>query len=154
MTQGMHLTPIGGGHVLLEPGAGLDPSDPDAYLVGVLEVLQAHHAARLIYDLKNVPLLEGVYYRWLLALHAACRISGIQLVTVNMQPEAAYALSQLITAPPPFVCALDVDHVRRIVERAAQAPEAEPAECGAPEDGDAVADTQDRAGFPVHEVPE
>lgn len=145
MIQGMHLTPIGGGHVLLEPGAGLDPSDPDAYLVGVLEVLQAHHAERLIYDLKNVPLLDAIYYRWLMALHAACRISGIQLVTVNMQPEAAYALSQLITAPPPFLCALDVDHVRRLVDGALHGRQGDPPERGPATHADCVTDARDDA---------
>lgn len=113
MIQGMHLTPIGDGNVLLEPGTGLDPADPAAYLVPVLQVLQAHSARRLLYDLKNVPLLDEVYFRWLTALHGACRISGIDLVTVNMQPEAAFALSHLLTGPPPFVCARDVDQVRR-----------------------------------------
>lgn len=113
MIQGMHLTPIGDGNVLLEPGAGLDPGDPSAYLVPVLEVLQANAAHRLLYDLKNVALLDDVYYAWLTALHGACRISGIELITVNMQPEAAFALSHLIVGPPPFHCARDVDQVRR-----------------------------------------
>ncbi len=123
MIQGMHLTPIGDGNVLLEPGAGLDPGDPAAYLIPVLEVLQTHAARRLLYDLKNVPLLDEIYYEWLAALHAACRISGIELVTVNMQPEAAFALSHLLSGPPPFQCARDVAQVRRRVRTAKEAGE-------------------------------
>jgi rsbT antagonist protein RsbS len=123
MTQGMHLTPIGDGNVLLEPGAGLDPSDPAAYLIPVLEVLQTNAACRLLYDLKNVPLLDKIYYEWLAALHTACRISGIELVTVNMQPEAAFALSHLLSGPPPFQCARDVDQVRRRVRAAKEVGE-------------------------------
>ena len=40
MTEGIHLTPIGDGNVLLEPGEGLDPSNPDALVAPVLEFLQ------------------------------------------------------------------------------------------------------------------
>lgn len=121
MNQGMHLTPIGDGNVLLEPGAGLDPGDPAAYLIPVLEVLQANAARRLLYDLKNVLLLDAIYYKWLATLHAACRISGIEMVTVNMQPEAAFALSHLLSGAPPFQCARDVAQVRQRVRAAKEA---------------------------------
>ena len=109
--EGMHLTPIGNGNVLLEPGEGLDPSDPDAYLTALLAHLQQQGARRLVYDLKNVPLVDTVYYDWLMAVHAQCRVMNIEMVAVHMRPPAAYALTQTLAAPPPFRCALDVDRM-------------------------------------------
>jgi len=52
MAEGIHLTPIGDGNVLLEPGEGLDPSNPEALVAPVLEFLQNNQAQRLVYDLK------------------------------------------------------------------------------------------------------
>jgi anti-anti-sigma regulatory factor len=112
MIAGMHLTPIGDGNVLLEPGEGLDPSQPQVLLAPVLEFLQRHAARRLVYDLKNVRLVDEVYYAWLVQLSAACRIANVEMVTVNMQPAAAYALSLSLDNPPPFTCALDIHHLR------------------------------------------
>jgi len=109
MIKGMHLTPIGDGKVLLEPGEGLDPSDPDAYLVPLAEALQRLHAERLLYDLKNVALIDPLYYDWLLAVNGLCRISGVELVTINMRPATAYALATRLRESPPFTCALDVN---------------------------------------------
>ena len=111
MVKGMHLTPIGGGKVLLEPSEGLDPANPDDYLMGLAESLRAFNALQLLYDLKNVPLVDRVYYDWLRSLYSLCRISGVELVAINMQPAAAYALAMAINETPPFVCALDVDSV-------------------------------------------
>ncbi len=116
MIEGMHLAPIGEGNILLEPGEGLDPADHDAYLMPVLEYLQKRQAQRLIYDLKNVRVIDSVYYEWLIALNAICRISGIELVAVNMRPSAAYALSVMVKEPPPFTCALDIDDVRKRIQ--------------------------------------
>lgn len=109
MIEGMHLTPIGDGNVLLEPGEGIDPANHDAYLTSLLEYLQQHNAQRLLYDLKNIRIIDSVYYRWLTALNSLCRISGIELITVNMRPAAAYALALMLDKPPPFNCALDID---------------------------------------------
>ncbi|HKK14025.1 MAG TPA: hypothetical protein VKA14_05120, partial [Gammaproteobacteria bacterium] len=97
----MHLTPIGSGIVLLEPTDGLDPTDSEAYLQPLVGFLQRRRTSRLIYDLKNVPLVDNVYYQWLHALHRMCRITGIELVVANMAPAAAYALAQLLDGPPP-----------------------------------------------------
>ncbi len=108
MIKGMHLTPIGEGKVLLEPGDGLDPSDPDAYLVPLAELLQQTHARCLLYDLKNVALVDPVYYQWLLRVHGICRIAGIEMVTVNMRPATAYGLALTLKETPPFSSALDV----------------------------------------------
>lgn len=112
LPEGMHLTPIGGGNVLLEPGEALDPTDPDAYLVALLGYLQQQRAKRLIYDLKNVAVIEAMYYGWLKRLHALCAVSGIELVAVNMRPAAAYALALVLDETPPFTCALNVDRAR------------------------------------------
>ena len=112
MIQGMHLTAIGARKVLLEPGAGLDPSNPDTYLEPLLEYLQQNSAQKLLYDLGDVHLIDKVYYDWLLRLHRLCSISGIELVTVNIRPPVAYALSLIIDDTPPFLCALDVNRAR------------------------------------------
>jgi len=100
MAEGIHLTPIGDGNVLLEPGEGLDPSDPDALVAPVLEFLQNNQAQRLVYD------------PWLTKLSATCRIANVEMVTVNMQPAAAYALSLTLDKPTPFTCALDIHSLR------------------------------------------
>lgn len=112
MIEGIHLTPIGEGNVLLEPGEGLDPGNPEALLAPVLEILQRNEARRLVYDLKSVRLIDAVYYSWLTKLSTTCRIANVNMVTVNMQPAAAYALSLAIDKPPPFVCALDIHSLR------------------------------------------
>ncbi|MBI3571791.1 MAG: hypothetical protein HY082_11950 [Gammaproteobacteria bacterium] len=112
MAEGIHLTPIGDGNVLLEPGEGLDPSNPDALVAPVLEFLQHNEARRLVYDLKSVRLIDEVYYTWLTRLSTTCRIANVEMVTVNMQPAAAYALSLALDGSPPFTCALDIHHLR------------------------------------------
>ena len=35
MIEGIHLTPIGDGNVLLEPGEGLDPGNPESMVAAV-----------------------------------------------------------------------------------------------------------------------
>lgn len=112
MIEGIHLTPIGDGNVLLEPGEGLDPSNPGSLVAPVLEFLQHNEARRLVYDLKSVRLIDEVYYSWLVKLDATCRIANVEMVTVNMQPAAAYALSLTLRKSPPFTCALDIHHLR------------------------------------------
>lgn len=114
MLQGMHLTPIGDGNVLLEPTDGLDPGEPDAYLVPLTGTLQQMRARRLLYDLKNVPVIDKLYYAWLENLASMCRISGIDMVLVNMRPATAYALALTMKDNPPFGCALDVDRARNL----------------------------------------
>ncbi|MHB8622238.1 MAG: STAS domain-containing protein [Sulfuricaulis sp.] len=112
MIEGIHLTPIGDGNVLLEPGEGLDPGNPEALLAPVLEILQQNEARRLVYDLKSVRLIDAVYYSWLTKLSATCRVANVEMVTVNMQPAAAYALALALDKPPTFGCALDIHHLR------------------------------------------
>src|SRR3972149_3899699 len=112
MAEGIHLTPIGDGNVLLEPGEGLGPSDPAAPVPPELEFLQTTQARRLVYALKTVRLIDAVYYTWLTKLSATCRIANVEMVTVNMQPAAAYALSLTLDKPTPFTCALDIHSLR------------------------------------------
>ena len=112
MIEGIHLTPIGDGNVLLEPGEGLDPGNPEAMVAPVLDFLQHNEARRLVYDLKSVRLIDEVYYSWLTKLSATCRIANVEMVTVNMQPAAAYALSLTLKGPTPFSCALNIHNLR------------------------------------------
>ena len=114
MVQGMHLTPIGDGNVLLEPTDGLDPGEPDTYLVPLTGKLQQMRAQHLLYDLKNVPVVDKLYYAWLVNVAVMCRISGIGMVVVNMRPAAAYALALTLKDNPPFGCALDVNRARNM----------------------------------------
>ena len=65
-----------------------------------------------MYDLKNVRLIDEVYYNWLTKLCATCRVANVEMFTVNMQPAAAYALSLTLKEPAPFTCALDIHHLR------------------------------------------
>ena len=112
MIEGVHLTPIGDGNVLLEPGEGLDPSNPDMLIAPILDFLQRNETLRLVYDLKNVRLVDSIYYAWLSTLNAACRIANVEMVTVNMHPAVAYALSLALDKSPPFRCVLDIHHLR------------------------------------------
>lgn len=112
MLPGMHLTPIGEGVVLLEPNEGFDPGDPGRLVEPLLERLQGLSARRLLYDLQNMPVIDQVYFNWLVHAQRACRIAGIDLIVVNMRPTAAYGLAITLDQPPPFRCALDVDTAR------------------------------------------
>lgn len=98
--------------MLLEPGEGLDPTDPDAYLVPLLRNLQQVGARRLIYDLGKLPVVDTVYYTWLKNLARSCRVVGVTLIGANLRPEAAFALSTRLAEDPPFPCARDVDRAR------------------------------------------
>ncbi len=108
----MHLTPLGGDLVLLEPGEGLDPGDPDAYLTPLIAFLQRVGARRLIYDLASVPVLDPLYYGWLVQVSSACAVTGVEMVVANVHAPAAYGLAQYLEGDPPFACARDVDRAR------------------------------------------
>lgn len=107
----MHLTPIDHGVVLLEPGEGLDPTDLSTYLVPLLQFLHSRKAKRLLYDFGSVPVIDEVYYTWLIRVHNACYVQGVELVAVNIKPQAAYALSLILEHKPPFTCVLDVNRI-------------------------------------------
>ena len=112
MISGMHLSRLGDGAVLLEPGGALDPSRPDNYLEPLIGFLQQRNERRLIYDLNEVAVIDPVYFHWLSRLADACRIVGVDMVVANMRPAAAYALAVELDRDPPFICALDVDRAR------------------------------------------
>jgi len=113
MLRGMHLTAIGDGNMLLEPTDGLDPSSPDEYIAELTEVLQSEGAHTLMYDLKQVPLIDQVYYTWLVYLNNLCRLTNVELIIVNIRTTVAFSLAMSLKQPPPFKCSLDVDRARQ-----------------------------------------
>ena len=113
MLQGMHLTSIGNKNMLLEPGDGLDPSDPDEYVTELMSIMQKEEAQILMYDLKQVPLIDRVYYGWLIRLHDLCCLVNVELIVVNIRPTAAFALAMGLSQSPPFKCSLDVESARQ-----------------------------------------
>ena len=110
---GLHFTHIGDDCVLLEPGEGLDPTDPDTYLLPLLGDLQKHGARFLIYDMKKVAIVNSAYLNWLTIMSRLLGISGIQMIVVSMRPHTAFALSRTVTSDTPFLCALDVESGRQ-----------------------------------------
>ena len=113
MLCGMHLTAIGDGNMLLEPTDGLDPGSPDDYIVELMEILQKEEAHTLMYDLEQVPLIDQVYFSWLVYLNKLCRLANVELIMVNIKTTAAFSLAISMKQPPPFKCSLDVDRARQ-----------------------------------------
>lgn len=113
MLRGMHLTAIGGNNMLLEPSDALDPSSPDDYVVELMTIIQKEEARTLMYDLKQVPLIDQVYYRWLVRLHDLCSLANVELIMVNIRTTAAFSLAMNLKQPPPFKCSLDVESARQ-----------------------------------------
>ncbi len=109
----MHLTPIGEGQILLEPNESLDPSRPERYLDALMIYLQRYAARVLIYDASALPLIDAVYYAWLQQLARLCRLGGQQMIVAGISPTAAFGLARFLSGPPPFSCALSVDHARQ-----------------------------------------
>jgi len=102
----MHVTPIGGDALLVEPSDALDPTAADQYLETLGDILLAHDARTLFYDLTHVAIVDQVYYGWLLALYRSCQMLGVEFVSLHMRPVTAYALSQIIDEPVPFRCVM------------------------------------------------
>ena len=117
---GLHITHIGDDCVLLEPGEGLDPSDPDTYLLPLLADLQKSGAHYLIYDMKKVAIVNPAYLNWLTIMSRILGISGIQMIVVSLRPHTVFALSRSLVGKPPFLCALDVDSARQRARNMAQ----------------------------------
>lgn len=111
--NGFHLTPIGGGDMLLEPTRGFDTSMRDSLIEAILERLQAAKSSRLYYDMAEIAIIDPVAYQWLDALARACQAINVKMVCVHMQPTAAFTLSQFLNDMPIFETALDVDERRR-----------------------------------------
>jgi rsbT antagonist protein RsbS len=112
--QGMHLTPLGDGHILLEPSLGLDISSPEDHIAQLMDVLQRKQATCLIYDMSSISIIDDVYYAWLKRISSLCHLGGQNMVVVNVQPTAAFSLSTLLDECPPFDCAIDVDQARQL----------------------------------------
>lgn len=106
---GLHLTAIGSGRFLLEPGAGLDISRRDELIDSILARLQEGEASLMYYHLGGQPLIDEAYYDWLDTLARACIAVNVRMVCVHMQPTAAFGLSHFLKAPPAFDSALSVD---------------------------------------------
>ncbi len=106
---GLHLTAIGSGRFLLEPGVGLDISQKNELIDRILGRLQQGGACLMYYHLGGQPVIEEAYYDWLDTLARACTAINVRMVCVHMQPTAAFALSHILKAPPAFDSALSVD---------------------------------------------
>lgn len=118
----LRVTPLGEAQVLLEPGEALDPSHPDEHLAELYARLRELGAHRLICDLGSLPVIDPVYYHWLDRLAALCRVAGMEMVAVNLQPAAAYALARQLSDAPAFACERSVERARRRPLRRPQGP--------------------------------
>lgn len=105
---GIHLTAIGSGDFLLEPGRSLDIANQGELIEGIVYRIQRAKSQRLYYDLAELQLVDPVYYDWLNALARACQAINVQMICIHMQPTAAFALSHFIKEAPCFRTALDV----------------------------------------------
>lgn len=110
MAAAFHLTPIGAGKMLLEPGPALDPSDPALLIQEILALLQQKNVRILFYDLGRIPIIDTLYYDWLCLLARACAAAAISMTVIRMQATAACALSLYMNASPPFDCAMDTEN--------------------------------------------
>ncbi len=99
---GLHLTPLGQGRCLLEPGRGLDISQRPLLIEDILERLQRSGAAVLYYDLGELPLIDEAYYAWLDTLARACAALNVRMICMRMQPTAAFGLSHYLKEGPAF----------------------------------------------------
>lgn len=110
---GLHITHIGDDCILLEPSEGLDPTDPDTYLLPLLADLQKNNARYLIYDMKKVAIANPAYLGWLTIASRTLGVCGIQMIVVSLRPHTVFALSGSMVGEPAFLCALDVDSARQ-----------------------------------------
>lgn len=109
MRRPWHLTRIGSASVLLEPSEGLDPSAAPDYIEDLVRVLLSGESRYLYYDVKDVAVIDPVYYQWLLQLERSCRLLGLSLVVLHMRPETAFALGRQLNGPAPFSSAQGLD---------------------------------------------
>jgi rsbT antagonist protein RsbS len=107
----MHLTPIGSGAILVEPADALDPAASEQYLVTLAAAIQRHGAHTLFYDLRHVPVIDEVYYGWLMAVHRVCSVLGAEFVPLHIRPAVAFALTHQLTGPVPFRCVAEVEYL-------------------------------------------
>ena len=109
MRRPWHITKIGAAGLLLEPSEGLDPSAALEYIEDLVRVLLSSESRYLYYDVKDVAVIDPVYYQWLLQLERSCRLLGVGLVALHMRPETAFALGRELNGPVPFSCAQSLD---------------------------------------------
>lgn len=109
MRRPWHLTRIGPAGLLLEPSEGLNPSAALDYIEDLVQVLLSSESRYLYYDVKDVAIIDTVYYQWLLQLERSCRLLGVRLVVLHMRPETAFALGRSLDGPIPFSCAQGLD---------------------------------------------
>ena len=112
--SGVHLMVLSRKCVLLEPNISLNPARPEDYALDIIHFIQKNHTQGLIYDLKNIALIDQTYYQWLSYLYTLCKINNACFVVVHMQPSAAYGLSRIINEPPPFKSALSIENAREL----------------------------------------
>lgn len=105
MRRPWHLTQVGAQAWLLEPSEGLNPADGGAHIEGLTRVLLQTRPQVLYYDVKDVAVVDEVYFAWLSRLHRGCALLGVDLVVLHMRPETAYALSRDLSSAPLFTCA-------------------------------------------------
>lgn len=105
---GVHLTRIGKGNFLLEPLRSMNIRDQDTLMRDIVEQVQQEQGLRLYYDLNGVPVIDPVYYSWLDKLARTCQALNIKMICINMQPTAAFTLSNFLTNKPVFETALSV----------------------------------------------
>ena len=113
--QGIHLTLLSRQCVLLEPGTSLNPAKPEQYADEIISFLQKNRSLGLIYDLKDISLIDKTYFNWLNYLHTLCCLNNTIMVTVNMSPSAAYGLSLFMDEFPDFKTALSVEDARKYI---------------------------------------
>lgn len=113
MTVPMHVTPIGSGALLAEPGDALNPATPERYLDRLAALIRQHGAHTFFYDMEHVPVIDPVYYDWLVAVHRMCVLLGAEFVPLHIRPAAAFALTRLLTGPTPFRCVAEVEHLEK-----------------------------------------
>ncbi|MBK1735402.1 hypothetical protein CKO15_08915 [Halorhodospira abdelmalekii] len=99
-TLGFRLTQIAADSARLEPGHGIQPSDPGPVIEAVLRELQPLHIDLLYYDLERVEIIDPPYLSFLTQLQGSCRVIGVRMVCVHMQPSTAFALASWLDRPP------------------------------------------------------
>jgi len=105
---GVHLTRIGKGNFLLEPLRGLNILDQDQLMSQIAAHVQQARGGHLYYDLNDLPVIDPLYFSWLDKLARTCLTLNIKMTCINMQPTAAFTVSQFLVKNPSFETALGV----------------------------------------------
>jgi rsbT antagonist protein RsbS len=111
--KGFRLTALGDGGALLEPGMGINPSDPAPLIEAVLGGLSGGGYRTLYYDLIAVEVIDPTYFSYLNRLARSCRTVGVTMVCIHMKPATAFALAGFMSAPPAFAIGQGVGNGQR-----------------------------------------